>query len=89
MRRTKGWWAQLTAPERSELVALERANHKSGSTWNLPDGYHECGGCSTPASGWGLCTLCGNRVDALIAKANAAWYPAAEMMGTIGGYYDA
>lgn len=90
MRRTKGWWAQLTAPERSELVYLERAATRGGGGAGgsgLPEGYYCCAGCSDPTSGT-LCTYCGGRIDALIAKANDGWYPAAEMMGTIGGYYD-
>ena len=70
MRRTREWWARLTKDERSYLVYLERADKRYGSTYNLPDGYSSCTACSEPCSGGGLCTWCGNEVEALIAKGN-------------------
>lgn len=71
MRRTKGWWAQLTAEERSTIVYLERADKHGGSGWNLPPGYRDCGGCSQPTM-FNICIACGTRLDKLIAKANNA-----------------
>jgi len=73
MKRTKEWWARLTARERSELVMLERDDSQSGG-WGrspyLPDDCSECGHCSTPHSGYGLCPLCSRRLNNLIRKAS-------------------
>lgn len=74
MKRTKQWWATLTLGERSELHWLEYY----GSRWStrgpagLPDGCVECGNCSTPHAGVGLCPACSTRLDELINKANNA-----------------
>ncbi len=74
MRRTKQWWSRLTKEERSELHWLDYYS----SRWNtrgpagLPDGCVECGNCSTPHSGVGLCPTCSRRLDELINKANKA-----------------
>ncbi len=70
-RRSKAWWAALSPEERSELSILEKADYHSGSGWNLPDGYSECGMCSHPSSG-GLCALCYNRLTELLRKADQA-----------------
>ena len=67
MKRTKEWWARLEKHERSELVYLEQAH--SGPTPYYPDDCVQCGGCGCPSMG-GLCPLCGNRLDELIAIAN-------------------
>jgi len=42
MRRTKEWWARLTADERSELVYIERNASQASVGWDgyLPD---DCG----------------------------------------------
>ena len=69
MRRTRAWWARLSAGERSELVALERADAcwAKGSGAYLPEGYSECNYCSTPGQG-PLCNACLWRLVALTAK---------------------
>ena len=69
MRRTREWWAQLNQWERSELVALERADKYGGRSAYLPDDCSECGNCSTPHLGYGLCPLCSRRLEWLIQKA--------------------
>lgn len=72
MRRTKEWWRRLDKWERAELVALERADSRvgSGGSAYLPDDCSECGHCSTPHLGYGLCPLCSSRLEQLIQKAN-------------------
>ena len=73
MRRTKEWWARLDKWERSTLVYLERAEYGGGGYGGggyLPDDCSECGGCSQPTLGIGLCSSCGNRLEELIAKGN-------------------
>ena len=71
MRRTKAWWARLTKAERSELYWLEKADREpTGCSAYLPDGYGDCGMCSSPAPGGGLCTLCWNRLTQLLNKAD-------------------
>ena len=70
-RRTREWWARLTKEERSELVWLERATGNCyGGGGYLPDDCSECGACGSPMLGSGLCPHCGNRLDALLKKAN-------------------
>ena len=71
MKRTKEWWAQLAKEERSELVTLERADAYGGRSAYLPDDCSECGYCSTPHLGSGLCPQCLKRLIALIDKADA------------------
>lgn len=68
MRRTKGWWAQLAAAERSLLVRLERARCAWGSV--LEPSF--CAICRNPTRYSGLCTNCDTKLNALIAKANDA-----------------
>ena len=61
MRRTKEWWACLTEEQRSRLVFLERSEKLSGGYGGggyLPDDCCECGACSTPHLGMGLCPYC-------------------------------
>ena len=70
MKRTKQWWASLTKEERSELHYLECTNSSYHSSC-IPDDCVECGRCSTPHSGFGLCPMCTERLDRLIEKANA------------------
>ena len=70
MRRTKEWWARLDKYERSELVSLERAEGYGGRSAYIPDDCSECGYCSTPHLGSGLCPLCLKRLIELIAKAD-------------------
>lgn len=72
MKRTKTWWARLTPEERSELVYLERADKYGGRSSFLPDDCSECGGCSMPHLGSGLCSLCSKRLEELIRKADEA-----------------
>ena len=72
MKRSKAWWAALTTDERAVLVGLERAEYHSGSGWNLPTGYSDCGWCSTPTSGGGLCLNCIRLYQSLVSKANAS-----------------
>ena len=57
MRRTKEWWAMLTAYERGVLWYLERATQSYGSAY-LPTGYSECSFCSIPTYSGGLCSKC-------------------------------
>ena len=71
MRRTKQWWAALEDWERAVLVGMERAQYHSGSGWNLPDGYSDCGWCSTPTGGGGLCFHCLLELDRIISKADS------------------
>ena len=73
MKRTKEWWNCLTKEERSRLVYLERAEKQSG--WYggggyLPDDCCECGACSTPHLGTGLCPSCLQELLNLINKAD-------------------
>lgn len=73
MRRTKEWWAVLTAEERNELVYLERAKkHCGGLGGYLPDDCGECGYCSQPCLGGGLCPPCLHRLIFLVGKADNA-----------------
>lgn len=61
MRRDKHWWARLTNEERSRIVYLERADKQSGGYSGggyLPDDCCECGSCSNPHLGTGLCDSC-------------------------------
>ncbi len=72
MRRTKQWWAALSPDERSMLVRLERdACHPMHASLD-PDGYYECGHCSTPSCRGvnGLCLGCNMRLRELIEKAD-------------------
>ena len=77
MKRTKGWWAALTFGERSELHWLEVHSSKwttfrSDRAGLIPDDCSECGNCSTPHAGIGLCPVCSDRLDFLINKADQA-----------------
>lgn len=69
MKRTKEWWGRLTSDERSELVNLERADNASYRDSRIPDDCTECGYCSTPHTGSGLCPLCNKRLCELYRKA--------------------
>lgn len=69
MRRDKKWWNRLSSQERSELVWLERDANRGGRSSMIPDDCFECGSCSTPHAGYGLCPLCSRRLGLLIAKA--------------------
>lgn len=71
-RRSSAWWAALTPEERSLLMFLEKAEYHSGGGGGLASGFSECGGCSMPENGGGLCTHCGHRLGALRAKADVA-----------------
>lgn len=74
MRRTEQWWSKLTADERSELHWLEKYNSKwaTRGSAGLPDDCLECGNCSTPHAGVGLCPVCSQRLEFLINKADSA-----------------
>ena len=66
MKRTKEWWARLTAEERSELMRLEKSMH-----WRqerLEGGYSWCTGCGDLISGSGLCVNCYSDLVELKAK---------------------
>lgn len=82
MKRTKAWWAALTKEERSELVMLERAQNLGGRSAFIPDDCSECGCCSQPHLGSGLCSRCFNRLGTLIDKANAAMQSQSENSST-------
>jgi len=72
MRLTSEEWARLTTMERSRLVRLERADKNSGRVGGspfLPDDCGECGFCSSPSLGGGLCLTCSRELTALINKA--------------------
>ena len=56
-RNSKDWWGCLSRSHRYELIAL-RMSPRMGSDPRLPDGYRECGYCSTPTSSGGLCPSC-------------------------------
>ena len=61
MKRNKEWWACLTKEQRSRLIFLERNEKLSGDYGGggyLPDDCCECGACSTPHPGTGLCPFC-------------------------------
>jgi len=70
MKRTKQWWTGLNKDERSELIYLERSEKSSHQSGYLPDDCSECGACSYPVLGTGLCPNCENRRQKLILKAN-------------------
>jgi len=74
MKRTKEWWARLTAQERSRLVYLESSEKHAGplgAGGYLPDDCRECGSCSTPTAGFGgLCRYCLEELIALLRKAD-------------------
>lgn len=55
MKRTRMWWAALTAEERSELVMLERYYNCS----------HEDGIVHEPITDGGLCRACLHRLNEL------------------------
>lgn len=66
--RTKEWWGRLTKEERSRLVYLEKASSRYSAL--IPDDCCECGACSTPHLGVGLCPRCFNELCRLIEKAD-------------------
>ena len=67
-----GRYKEWVDSQRRRIEALELADKQHyGGGPNLPDGYRECGYCSTPTSGGGLCMLCLNHLDDLIHKADA------------------
>ena len=68
MKNTKQWWSCLSKKERRELMVLQMSPSGRRSSY-LPDGYSECGNCSTPASGV-LCRECFHRMNELIHKAD-------------------
>ena len=68
-RRTKEWWANLTSQERSRLYWLERDARYSSRSSRIPDDCSECGHCSTPHLGTGLCPMCDRELDLIIRKA--------------------
>ncbi len=71
MRRTEAWWARLSKDERSELYWLEQGARSYGrESAYLPEGYSDCGFCSTPCAGGGLCLRCNAKLDKLITKAD-------------------
>ena len=71
MKRTKEWWSRLSKEERIELYHLEHSrSSRFGAGGYIPDDCCECGYCSTPHLGTGLCQLCQNRLDQLVEKAN-------------------
>lgn len=65
MRRDKAWWARLSKAQRSELVALEKANKRVRSSSMLPDGINECASCTGPSRYGGLCMECYDRLQRL------------------------
>jgi len=70
MKRDKKWWARLSQDERMELTWLERDQHHGRRSAYIPDDCSECGHCSTPHLGSGLCPLCDKRLDELLSKAD-------------------
>ena len=71
MRRTKEWWNRLSKGERIRLVYLEHAPSGGyGGGGYLPDDCSECGGCSQPMLGCGLCQWCSRELSELIGKAD-------------------
>lgn len=72
MKRTKEWWSTLTKAERIRLVHLERVASQDGRSAYLAPDCSECGSCSTPHSGWGLCPSCADDLDQIISKADLA-----------------
>lgn len=68
MRRTKEFYRRLEEWERSEIDALEKNKFRWSAGFNIPDDCVECGHCSTPHVGTGLCQICARRLDYLIAK---------------------
>ena len=70
MKRTKEWWARLSAEERSKLVSIERSESSAyGAGGWIPDDCCECGACGTPHIGSGLCEACLSELLTLRAKA--------------------
>ena len=75
MRRSKEWWSALSKEERTRLVYLERSYKLSGELGgggHLPDDCCECGSCSAPHLGDGLCLPCLQEACRIIDKADAA-----------------
>lgn len=71
MRRTKEWWARLTAQERKELVWMEKYNNTYGRMGGYyPDDCSECTACGNAMLGSGMCPWCRNRCQELVDKAN-------------------
>jgi hypothetical protein len=68
VRRTREWYARLLPSERNELYYLERAAKTNLASSHLPEGYGDCGYCSTPTGGGGLCSRCNQRLNEIIAK---------------------
>lgn len=68
MKRDKAFWGRLDKFERSELIWLERDAKHSGHSNMIPDDCVECGHCSTPHSGTGLCPLCDRRLNQILDK---------------------
>jgi len=60
-------WNNLTKEERAEYMRLQMARRVDNSPY-LPDGYHDCGVCSTPTSVGNLCDSCLDRLLALSGK---------------------
>jgi len=78
MKRDAVWWARLTKDERSQLIVLERAEHRGGSSVWLPDDCSECGSCGNPTLGIGLCSNCSGVYYKLLSKANGLQVEAAK-----------
>ena len=71
MKHDKLWWSGLTKNERTSLFYLITARGEGHSSY-IPDDCGECPMCSTPHLGYGLCPLCRQERDQLIAKADEA-----------------
>lgn len=78
MPRLSKFWNNLSVEERSRLIYLERSDKKSsgyGGGGMLPDDCGECGACSQPHLGTGLCSYCLNELIALCDKGNGKINP--------------
>lgn len=67
--RDKQYWANLTADERRELMAIQTAPHRYRMGGYLPDDCGECSYCGSAMMGTGLCPHCRNDWSRLDRKA--------------------
>jgi predicted Zn-ribbon and HTH transcriptional regulator len=88
MKRTKAWWGCLSVEERKRLVFLEHADKSLSSGYSaggmIPDDCCECGACSQPHLGSGLCPTCLHELIKLIEKADMKMQ---DKVGEINGRY--
>ncbi len=72
-RRTKAWWAALTALERCELSWLDKAAKHGGPRMRCLPKRRMCGYClDIIPEEHNLCSSCNATRQAIIAKANKA-----------------